>query len=121
MLFFTGCEPQEGGEVGLPLKPEEYPKLATSLFELATAKEPEKYAQRAGLAIEDGLVQVVIEAEGSEWLEDLKWAVEALGGQFELSAENLVQARVPIGALLKLARHPRVLYIRPPVRPQRGG
>lgn len=115
-----GCGPPKG-QVGRqpPPKPEDYPKLSAQLFELATAEKPSEYAARhPDLKYKDGLVQVVIEVQGPEWVEDLKWAVESLGGQLETSYETLVQARVPLEALLKLAKHPRVNYIRPPVRPR---
>lgn len=122
LLVLGGCDQsrvEEQQTKGPPLKQEDYPKLAAALFELAAAKEPDQYAERTGLTFNDGLVQVVIEVRGPEWVEDLKWAVEALGGRSEISHEASIQASVPIDALLKLAKHPRITYIRPPVRPRK--
>jgi len=121
-LLVGGCRPREGsndGEAQPPPKPEDYPKLARSLFELATSAQPKTMAERTNVVLKDGLVQVVLELHGSEWAEDLEWAIKALGGRVELHTGTLVQAWVPVEALLKLAKHPRVVYIRPPVRPKK--
>jgi len=119
-----GCSPpkdRQGGQAGPPPKREDYPKLQSQLFELATAKDPESYAKRHGLNYEDGTVQVEIEVQDPNWVEDLRWAIDALGGWVETSYESLIQARLPLRALLKLAKHPRVLLIRAPVKPSPGG
>ena len=125
-LGIGGCSPGEErpkGEAQPPptpaLRPEDYPKLARSLFELATAPQPEKLSEQANVVFQDGLVQVVLELESPDWTEDLQWAIEALGGRVQTHAETLVQAWVPVEALLKLATHPRVVYIRPPMRPKK--
>ncbi|MBI1742225.1 hypothetical protein HYR54_04065 [Candidatus Acetothermia bacterium] len=121
-LIMSSCSSRENQvkhREGPPAKREDYPKLAGQLFELATAQKPGEYAKDFDLTYKDGLVQIVLEARGTEWVQDLEWAVEAVAGQVEMKVENLVQARVPIEALLKLARHPRVIYIRPPVKPKR--
>ena len=123
LLGLSGCGPGEerpSKEAQVPPpKPEDYPKLARSLFELATSQRPDQLAERAQLTLKDGSVQVVLELQGPEWAEDIRWAVEALGGSVQIQAGTSVQAWVPVKALLKLAQHPRVVYIRPPVRPQK--
>jgi len=120
----VGCNPregQEGGQAGPPPKSEDYPKLQSQLFELAVSEDPQSYAERSGLNYEDGYVQVEIEAQAVEWVGDLRWAIEALGGWVEDEYESLIQARLPVKALLELAKHPRVLMVRSPVRSHPGG
>ncbi len=63
------------------------------------------------------MVQIVIDIEDATASNDLAWAVEALDGRVEIKIDNLIQAWVPVEALLKLARHPRVLFVRAPVKP----
>lgn len=119
-----GCNPrgeQEGGQAGPPPKSEDYPKLQSQLFELAVSEDPQSYAERHGLNYEDGYVQVEIEAQAPEWVGDLRWAIEVLGGWVEADYESLIQARLPVEALLELAKHPRVLMVRSPVRSHPGG
>jgi hypothetical protein len=123
--LLLGCSPRGDQQIRYqevpPPKPDEYAKLDSRLYNLAVAKNPEAYAQSADLTYKDSLVLVVIDVEDQEWVGDLKWAVEALGGHLGTGYENLIQARVPVTALLKLAKHPRVVFMRPPVRTRRGG
>ncbi len=118
VLLLNSCSQREDQTLGPPPKPEDFPKLEARLFALAIAEKPEAYAQRFGLELKEGRVLVVLELAGPQWQEDLAWAVEALGGRVEASSEDLLQARVPPKVLLTLSQHPRVSYIRPPVRPK---
>jgi len=94
-------------------------KLQRRLAELAHADNPEAYASRHDLTYENGKVQVVVELGDQADKATFNWAVGALDGQVETSYETRVQVRVPRSALMKLAQHPHVTFIRAPVRPQR--
>lgn len=94
-------------------------KLQNRLAELAQADDPQAYASRHDLTYENGKVQVVVELGDQADKATFNWAVGALDGQVETSYESRVQVRVPRSALMKLARHPHVTFIRAPVRPQR--
>jgi hypothetical protein len=122
-MLLSGCGPRENQAPpasGSPPKREDYPKLQTMLFELVVADKREQLAQQAQLDYQEGRVRIVIEAQGGEWIDDLKWAVTALEGQVETAVEHFLQASVPVPALLKLATHPHVAYIRAPVKPEKG-
>ncbi len=102
------------------LNPDDYPKLQERLVLLISAADPAAFAKEHGFEqdFKDGKIVVVIEATSSEFLEELRWAVEALDGKVETDYENQLQALVPIKALLKLAKHPHIEFIRLPVRPK---
>jgi len=122
-FLLTGCNSNSQQKQEKPaqrpvLKIEDFPKLQKQLFELASAEKPEEYAKRANIELKDGRVQVVLEIAGAEWADDILWAIEATGGRVETKYENLIQASVPIEALLALAKHPRVIYLRLPARPE---
>lgn len=106
----------------LSLKPEDYPKLDERLLDLIAAPNPATYAQDHGLEkdYKDGKVVVVIEAQSLEFLEELRWAIEALEGKLETEHELSLQARLPLMALLKLAGHPHIQFIRLPARAEPG-
>nr|BAL52398.1 hypothetical protein HGMM_F01C04C18 [uncultured Acetothermia bacterium]BAL54923.1 hypothetical protein HGMM_F21E10C29 [uncultured Acetothermia bacterium]BAL60059.1 hypothetical protein HGMM_OP4C695 [Candidatus Acetothermum autotrophicum] len=107
-------------EPPVTLNPQDYPKLQERLVELIGASDPAAFAKEHGFEqdFKDGKIVVVIEATSSEFLEELRWAVEALDGKVETDYENQLQALVPIKALLKLAKHPHIEFIRLPVRPK---
>lgn len=98
-------------------------KLQTTLRDLIsqgsfTATASKRH--RGGLAIVDiqnGGVQVVIEATGRSELGSLSEAVRAVSGQVELAYEGILQARVPIQQLEALAALPQVRFVRLPVAP----
>ncbi len=102
------------------LNPDDYPKLQERLVGLIGATDPKAFAKENGFEqdFKDGKVVVVIEATSAEALEELRWAVEALDGTVETDYENQLQALVPLKALLKLATHPHIEFIRLPVRPK---
>ncbi len=106
-------------KASLELDPQDYPKLQERLVGLVSAADPAAFAKENGFEkdFQDGKVVVVIEALGPEALEELRWAVEALDGRVETDYEAQLQALVPIEALLKLATHPHIQYIRLPNRP----
>ncbi len=107
-------------EPPVTLNPDDYPKLQERLVGLIGASDPAAFAKENGFEqdFKDGKVVVVIEATSTEALEELRWAVEALDGIVETDYENQLQALVPIKALLKLAKHPHIDFIRLPVRPK---
>lgn len=97
--------------------PQDYPALQSKLISLVTAQDRAQQAGALKLGYEDGRVQIVIDSEDAAAADDLAQVVEALEGRIEAKTGNLIQAWVPVDALLKLARHPRVLFIRTPVKP----
>ncbi|MBI1741958.1 hypothetical protein HYR54_02700 [Candidatus Acetothermia bacterium] len=124
LLFAGGCNSEQShvksSQQTPPPKLEDFPKLQKQLFELATSEKPEEYLKRSNIEYKDGRVQIVIEASGAEWTDDVTWAVEALKGRVETKVDSLIQASVPTDALLKLAGHPRVVFIRLPARPEKA-
>jgi hypothetical protein len=125
-LWYISTAPRSSPPIGQPpqptvtINPEDYPKLQDRLAELVGAADPKAFAKEHGFEqdLQDGKVRIVIEATGLEALEELRWAVEALDGTVETDYENQLQALVPIKALLKLATHPHIEFIRLPVRPK---
>ncbi len=107
-------------EPTVTLNPDDYPKLQERLVGLIGAPDPATFAKENGFEqdFKDGKVVVVIEAINPEALEELRWAIEALDGTVETDYENQLQALVPLKALLKLAKHPHIDFIRLPVRPK---
>lgn len=103
-----------------PLNPEDYPKLEERIVNLIAASDPARFAQENGLDkdYKDGKVVVVIEAQSREFLDELRWAIEALDGALESEFELSLQARLPLAMVLKLAKHPHIEFIRLPVRPR---
>ena len=117
----VGCSGPASNTSQEPLPPadakaEDYPRLASPLFTLATASQVQEKAKQLELDYQGGMVQVVVEIETLEGVDDLRWAIEALQGQIELVQDTSIQARVPPRELLLLAKHPRVAYIRAPAK-----
>lgn len=113
--------PAPASEPSVGLNPDDYPKLNERLVGLVSAADPAAFAKENGFEkdFHNGKVVVVIEALGPEALEELRWAVEALAGTVETDYESeaQLQALLPVRALLKLATHPHIQYIRLPNRP----
>jgi len=97
------------------------PKLGSSLNQLLEAyrqdglAEAQTFAERRGMTLEDGRVQVEIVVVGDA-VDDVRAAVEALEGEYQGHYEDLLQALVPLDALASLARRPDVAVIREPRR-----
>lgn len=113
-LFVSACGrgPQQGEQT--VYRKEDYPNLESQLFQLATVKDPEKFAYTHNLKYKDGMVQVEIELVPGQALP---------GGytiQVETQYENLVQARVAVKDLLKLSKEPQIKFIRVPMEVQPG-
>ncbi len=104
------------------LNPADYPKLEERILGLIAAPDPAVFAREHGLDkdYKDGKVVVVIEAQSLESLDGLRWALEALEGRLESEFALSLQARLPLAAVLKLAKHPHVEFIRLPARPEPG-
>lgn len=118
--YISTRQPSPPSAPTVALNPDDYPKLQERLVLLISAADPAAFAKEHGFEkdFHDGKVTVVIEATSSEFLEELRWAVEALDGTIETDYENQLQALVPLKALLKLATHPHIEFIRLPVRPR---
>lgn len=71
----------------------------------------------ATIDIQNGSIQVVIEATAGVELSSLSEALRALGGQVELAYESVIQARVPLKQLEAVAALPQVRFVRLPVAP----
>ena len=122
ILALGGCaeaEKEAGTTTGANTqKPawEEYEgKIQKQLFELATASSPEEYAKAQGLeAFWVVRVVLVLASPDAEIPEGFRVAVEERFGEE-------VEALVAVDDLLKLAKHPDVVYIRAPVKPKPYG
>ncbi|MFB6285388.1 MAG: hypothetical protein ABEK03_02255 [Candidatus Bipolaricaulia bacterium] len=112
-------EPTKSTQQPTSDQPDPAARLQDRLEGLTQADDPQAYASQHNLTYENGKVQVVVKLGDQADKATFNWAVSALGGQVETSYEARVQVRVPRSALMKLARHPHVTFIRAPVRPQR--
>jgi len=110
----TGCgsgrSPVEKPAAGS--SPSDYPKLASSLFQLTQAADPAAFADQHGLDYSDGEVQVMIELSGGQ---------SALPGGYNIEVisqyQNRIDALVPLKELLQLAKESQIKAIRPPLKP----
>lgn len=114
VLFISACGkgPPQGEQPAY--KQEDYPNLESQLFQLATDKDPEKFAYTHNLKYQDGMVQVEIELKPGEALPS-GYTIEV-----EAQYENLVQARVALKELLELSNAPQIKSIRAPMEVQPG-
>ncbi|MFA5801319.1 MAG: S8 family serine peptidase [Thermoleophilia bacterium] len=98
------------------------PRIDSSLSQLISSLESggagaaADFASRRGLNLTDGSVRVVLES--SVTTTEIAALVTAAGGRIETSYENLVQAKVPVESIEKIASSPGVSYVRPPARPE---
>ena len=113
-FFVSACDkgPKQGEQP--TYKQEDYPNLESQLFQLATDKDPEKFAYTHNLKYQDGTVQVEIELKPGEALPN------GYTIQVEAQYENLIQARVSVKELLKLSKEPQIKFIRAPMEVQPG-
>jgi len=98
-----------------------HPKLASSLNQLLAVHrseglaEAQTFATSHNMVLQDDRVQVKIVAT-DEAIDDIRKAVEAVGGEYQAHYQNLLQALLPIGELEALAERPDVQIIREPLR-----
>ena len=77
--------------------------------------EAKTFAINHNMVLQDDRIQVTIVAsEGATG--DVRKAVEAIGGEYQLHYRNLLQAILPISALETMAKRPDVEIIREPRR-----
>jgi len=123
LTLAAGCDspsqPEPPSNPNANAKAEDYPKVTQTLFELAVSAAPAKLSPALGAEYEEGSVTIVIDYRDPEAEADLIWAVEALGGHIQAQATGVLQVRVPLTAVLVLSTHPRLDYVRLPVRPIR--
>lgn len=104
-----------------PRPPKGNPKLGSSLNQLLEVYRQEglggaqTFATSRDMFLRDDRVQVVI-VTTEEALSEVREEVEAVGGEYQLHYQNLLQALVPIGELEALAGRPDVQIIREPQR-----
>jgi hypothetical protein len=97
------------------------PKLGSALNQLLEAyrqdglAEAQTFAERRGMTLDDGRVQVEI-VVGGDAVDDVRAAVETLEGEYQGHYGDLLQALVPLDALTSLAQRPDVAIIREPRR-----
>ncbi len=87
-------------------------KLESVLYQLTQAQNPDEFAEKHGIYLENGKVRVVIE---------LKNETATIPGGYgiieESRHENLVQALVPMDKLITLAEDLGIVYLRTPLKP----
>jgi len=85
-----------------------HPKLEQVLYELAKSNDPEAFAQEKGIAMTDGKVRVIIMLSNDG----------NVSGKFNLIIEekdkNLIQALVPVDAIIDIAEDSNVNFIKIP-------
>lgn len=97
------------------------PKLGSSLNQLLNAYhqggivEAHAFAKRHMMVIENDRVQVTI-VTTEETIDEVRNAVEAVGGEYQLHYKDLLQALVPIGELESLANRSDIQIVREPIR-----
>jgi hypothetical protein len=102
-------------------KPKSNPKLSSRMnqmlevYRVGGMSEARIYAINHNMVLQEDRIQVTIVAcEGATG--DVRKAVEALGGEYQLHYKNLVQAFLPVSALETMAKRPDVRVIREPRR-----
>lgn len=96
-------------------------KLSSSLNGLLEAYQREGmtgakiFAKNHNLVLQDNRIQVTI-VTSEEAIDDVRIAVKACDGEYQLHYRTLLQAMVPITALKILAKRPDVESIREPQR-----
>lgn len=105
-----------------PEKVRQNPRLQSSVNQLAAIQSAEgneaaaAYAERSGIKLRDGQVQIVIETAPGK-VDAVSRAAEAAGGKVETVYGDLVQAEVPVESLVTLSGAPAIDYIREPLKP----
>jgi hypothetical protein len=119
-----GLAQREGKETIPPAQLEKpHPKLTSAIDSIIKTYKKEGLtpaltsAEKQGLATTYDLVQVVIEGKNEFVSAAIKGKVEDFGGMVEAKWENLVQARVPIYEIVRLAELSEVKLVREPYRP----
>jgi len=108
------------GKITLPPKP--LPKLTSAISHLyRTYRERGllpalRTAEAEGIKTSYDTVQVVIEGESKRNISSISSKMEELGGRIETTYKNLIQARIPISELSRLADSAEVKLIRKPLR-----
>ncbi len=98
------------------------PKLSSSLNRVLAAHqrggtaEAKIFAQNHNMVFQDGRIQVTIVVTTEEAIDDVRVAVNACGGDYQLHYRTFLQAMVPVPALVILAQRPDVENIREPQR-----
>jgi len=111
----------EGGIWKKPDKSSLNPKLSSSLNTLLAAyqrggmAEAKIFAKNHNMVVQDERIQVTI-VTSEEAIDDVRTAVTACGGDYQLHYRTLLQAMVPVTALEILAQRPDVENIREPQR-----
>lgn len=119
-----GIASSKGERALIPIALEKpHPKLTSTVDSLIKTYQREgiapalALAEKKGLSTSYDLVQVVIEGKSELVSTTIKGKVEDFGGKVEVRWRNLVQARVPISELLRIAALPEVKLVREPYRP----
>ncbi len=108
--------------LGSQLPPKGHPKLESILWRLAEAYDragmsaASQLAQRQGLELDRGGVEVVVESRPLS-VSRVSRGVRAAGGRVLSRYGDLVLAAVPVEALIDLAESPAVRRVRTPLRP----
>jgi hypothetical protein len=120
ILGSSGCNPSNH-PVSSEQKPQtpsvsakDYPKLASVLFQLTQANDPEQFAAQHpdALQYEQGRVLVTVELQSGQ-------TALPSGYNFEITSQfqNRFDVLVPVSELLRLAQEPQVRSIRLPLKP----
>ena len=73
------------------------------------------FAKNHNIILEDNQIQVMI-VTNEKAIDDIREAVNACGGVYQLHYRNLLQAKVPLGSLEALSQRQDIKVIREPQR-----
>ncbi len=104
-LSMSGCRAQAGpGE-----------KLSSELLQLATSKEPGKFAKEHGMTLINGTIKVIIAVKsGISDLDDFAGEIRRYGLKEVMINKDLITANVPVVYLVSLSEEKYVKHIRRP-------
>jgi hypothetical protein len=86
-----------------------------AIYQRGEMSEVEVFAKNHNIILEDNQIQVTI-VTNEEAIDDIRTAVKACGGEYQLHYRYLLQAMVPLGSLEALSQRQDIKVIREPQR-----
>lgn len=117
VLSSAGCNPPSRPVSSEPtqkpsVSPGDYPKLASVLFQLTQADDPEEFSTQHDLAYQQGRVQVMLELQSGQNTLPTGYNLEVTS-----QYQNRFDVLVPVAELLRLAKELQIRSIRLPLKP----
>ena len=86
-----------------------------AIYQQGKMSEVKVFAKNHNIILEDKQIQVTI-VTNEEAIDDIRTAVKACGGEYQLHYRNLLQAMVPLDSLEALSQRQDITVIREPQR-----